>query len=123
MLQATVKELDKVRGMVQRGRLSGKKEIAARVRAILKNYRIGKYYEVDVREDGFKYKVNEDALIAAVTAKGNQELIEKRLRRSRRHIESIASNWQSLARRSTRAGCMDRRDWCTCRQGYQQIQS
>ena len=99
LLQATVKELDKVRGMVQRGRLSGKKEIAARVRAILKNYRIGKYYEVDVREDGFKYKVNEDALIAAVTAKGNQELIEKRLRRSRRHIESIARQLAKLSQK------------------------
>jgi len=99
LLQATVKELDKVRGMVQRGRLSGKKEIAARVRAILKNYRIGKYYEVDVREDGFKYKVNEDALIAAVTEKGNQELIEKRLRRSRRHIESIARQLAKLSQK------------------------
>ena len=99
LLQATVKELDKVRGMVQRGRLSGKKEIAARVRAILKNYRIGKYYEVDVREDGFKYKVNEDALIAAVTAKGNQELIEKRIRRSRRHIESIARQLAKLSQK------------------------
>ncbi len=36
LLKATVKELDKVRGMVRRGRLSGKKEIGARAHAILK---------------------------------------------------------------------------------------
>ena len=98
LLQATVKELDKVRGMVWRGRLSGKKEIDARVRGILKKYRIGKHFELVIREDGFNYKVNEDALIAEVTAKSkdNQELIEKRLKRSRRHIESIVRQLAKL---------------------------
>ncbi len=92
LLKATVKELDKVRGMVWRGRLSGKKEIGTRVRAILKKYRIGKHFKLDIRDDGFNYKFNEEALIAETTAKSkdNQELIEKRLKRSRRHIESIA---------------------------------
>ena len=101
LLQATVKELDKVRGMVSRGRLTGKKEIETRVRAILKNYRIGKYYEVDIREDGFDYKVNEGALVAEVTAKSksNQGLIEKRLDRSRRHIESIGGKLAELSRK------------------------
>jgi transposase len=98
LLQATANELDRVRGMVWRGRLSGKKEIDARVRGILKKYRIGKHFELDIREDGFNYKVNGDALIAEVTAKGkgNQELIEKRLKRSRRHIESIVRQLAKL---------------------------
>ncbi len=101
LLKATVKELDKVRGMVKRGRLSGKKEIDARVRAILKKYRIGKHFELDIREDGFNYKVNENALIAEVTAKskGKQELIEKRLKRSRHHIESIARQLAKVSQR------------------------
>jgi len=101
LLKATVKELDKVRGMVQRGRVSGKKEVEARVRGILKKYRIGKHFDLDIREDGFNYKVNEDALIAEVTAKskGNQELIEKRLKRSRRHIESIGRQLTKLSQR------------------------
>ena len=67
LLQATVKELDRVRAMVWRGRLSGKKEIDTRVRKILKKYRIGKHFGLDIREDGFNYKVNKDALIAEVT--------------------------------------------------------
>ena len=101
LLKATVKELDKVRGMVRRGRLSGKKEIDARVRTILKKYRIGKHFDVDIREDGFNYKINEDALIAAITAKGkgNQELIQKRLKRSRCHIESIARQLAKLSQK------------------------
>jgi len=101
LLKATVKELDKVRGMVQRGRLSGKKEIDERLSGILKKYRIGKHFELNIHEDGFNYRVNEDALIAEVTAKskGNQELIEKRLKRSRRHIESIGRQLAKLSHR------------------------
>jgi transposase len=101
LLGATVKELDIVRGMVWRGRLSGKKEIGTRVGGILKKYRIGKHFDLDIREDGFNYKVNEDALIAEVTteSKGNQELIEKRLKRSRRHIESITRQLAKLSQK------------------------
>jgi len=101
LLKATVKELDKIRAMVRRGRLSGKKEIDERVRGILKKYRIGKHFGLDIREDGFNYKVNEETLIAEVTAKskGNQKLIEKRLKRSRGHIESIAKQLAILSRK------------------------
>ena len=78
-----------------------KKEIDVRVRTILKKYRIGKHFELDIREDGFNYKVNEDTLIAEVTAKskGDQELIQKRLKRSRRHIESIARQLAKLSQK------------------------
>jgi len=98
LLKATVKELDKVRGMVRRGRLRGKNEIEARVRGILKKYKIGKHFELDIRDDGFNYKVNENALISEIMAKckGNQDLIEKRFKRSRRHIESIEKQFAKL---------------------------
>ena len=99
LLQATVKELDKVRGMVQRGRLNGKNEIEVRVRGILKKYRIGKHFELDIRDDGFNCKVNEEGLVDEITAKskGNQTLIEKRLERSRHHIESIVRQLAKLS--------------------------
>ncbi len=104
LLQATVKELDRVRGMVWRGRVRGKKDIGIRVREILKKYRIGKHFDLDIREDGFTYKVNKDALIADVTAKsnGNQEVIDKRLERSQRHIKSIARQLEKLSRKVDR---------------------
>lgn len=110
LLKATVKELDKVRGMVRRGRLTGRKEIGARAHGVLKKYRIGKHFDLDIREDGFNYKVNEDALIAAITAKskGNQELIEKRLKGAGVTLNLSPGNWQNLGRKSTGAGCMDR---------------
>ena len=101
LIEATVKELDKVRGMVWRGRLNGEKEIDARVRGILKNYRIGKYFEFNISESGFTYNINEEKLIAEITvkSKGDRELIEKRLERSRRHIESITRQLEKLRRK------------------------
>ncbi len=101
LLEATVKELDRVRSMVQRGRVSGKKEIDSRVRAILVKYKIGKHFELDVREEGFNYKVNKEMIIAEIMAKskGSQELIEKRLKRSRRHIESITRQLTKLSQK------------------------
>ncbi len=101
LLKATVKELDKVKGMVWRGRLSGKEEIDTRVRGILKKYRIGKHFELDIREDGFSYKVNQDTLIAEVMRKSkyNLELIEKGLKRSHNHIESIARQLAKLSKK------------------------
>jgi transposase len=101
LLQATVKELDKVKGMVRRGRLNGKDEIDTRVRGILKNYRIGKHVEVDVRDDGFSYKINEEALIAEATvkSKGNQQLIKKLLKINQDHTKSITRQLAKLTDR------------------------
>ena len=92
LLEATVKELNKVRQMIWRGRLQGKKELGARIDGILKKYTIGKYFGLDIREDGFDYKLNCDVLGADVTAKskGNQNLIDKEFKKCERHVESIA---------------------------------
>ena len=101
LLEATVKELNKVKGMVQRGRLSGKEQIDSRVYGILKRYRIGKHFELNIREDGFTYSVNYDALVDEITAKGkgNAGLIKKRLERSQGHIKSIGKQLEKLSQK------------------------
>ncbi|MCK4306226.1 MAG: transposase, partial [Candidatus Eisenbacteria sp.] len=111
LLAATAEELDKVRRMVRRGRLHGQRAIGARVRGILKKYRIGKYYTLDIRDDGFDYKVDEKAIAAAVTAraKGDPDRIKTQLARNRRHIESIAKQLDRV-RRSTERGQLQGQD-------------
>jgi len=100
LIEATVKEFDKVRRMVHRGRLRDKKEIDRRVRSVLKKYRIGKHYRFDIHEEGFVCEINKKALVAEVTAKsnGDQELIEKRLKRYSRHMESISVQLAGVSR-------------------------
>ncbi len=99
LLDATAKELDKVRKMVWQGRLQGKENISARTEEVLKKYKVGKHFQLDIREDGFTYKVNEDALVAEVTANSNGDpaLIEKRLKRSKSQIKSISKQLTKIS--------------------------
>jgi transposase len=92
LLAATAKELDRVIQIVRRGRLRGKIEIEDRVCKVLKKYKIKKHYIIEMREDGFKCKIDKKKLIDEITAKskGDNKLIQKRLEISRRHIKSIS---------------------------------
>ena len=80
--------------MVGRGQLCGKEAIGERVHSVIKHYRVGKLYRVEVREDGFDYEVDEDALAAEAKKRGDGDttLATKRLEGYRRHIEAIAKN-------------------------------
>jgi transposase len=102
LLEATTRELDQVSRMVNRGRLHGKEIIGTQVRKILKQYKVGKHYTVDIRDDGFDYKIDRDALAAEVAAKSNgkTELAEARLARFERHIESIAAKLDKVRQRT-----------------------
>jgi len=101
LLEATAKELDKVRGMVARGRLQGQDAIGARVRKILKKYAVGKHYKLDIRDNGFCCEVDEEKVVADLAAqnRGNPGLTEERLARSKRHIEAINKQLNTVHQR------------------------
>jgi len=104
LLHATTVELDKVRRMVGRGRLQGKKVIGDRVSKVLRQYKIGKHFTVRIRDDGFDYSIDEESL-AAEAAKGVEgapELAATRLQRYRRHVQSIAKKLDEVQRRIER---------------------
>jgi len=98
LLEATAKELEKVKQMVQRRRIHGKEDITARVHGILKKYNIGKHFAVEIGEDGFDCKIDKEVFVAEVKikSKGKQELIEKRLKRGQDHINSIDQQLSKL---------------------------
>ncbi len=98
LLEATVKELQKVRRMVHRGRLHGKKEIETRLQKILKGYRIGKHFQFNISGSGFTYEINEANLFEKLTAKGgSQDQVENRINRSRGHIEAIKKKLEKVS--------------------------
>jgi len=98
LLEATTQELDKVRAMIQRGRLHGREVIAARVYEILKSYKIRKYYHIEIRDDGFDYRCDEEALTAEVEAGGRGDPA-KLLGRRKDHIAAIAKKFDKLHKR------------------------
>jgi len=102
LLEATTRELDQISRMVNRGRLRGKQAIGTEVQKILNRYKIGKHYTVDIREDGFDYQLDRDALAAEVAAKskGKTELAETLGARCQRHIEALAKKLDKIRQRT-----------------------
>ena len=100
LLEATAAELEKVRRMVDRGRLYGKETIGDRVGKILRQYKVGKHCTVEIRDDGFDYEIDEMALAAEVAKGADAALATKRLERYRRHLKSIASKLDKLRKRT-----------------------
>lgn len=62
LLDATVKELEKVRKMIGRGSVHGKEQISQAVDKVLAKYKIGTYYKPEIRDDGFDVSLDERRL-------------------------------------------------------------
>ena len=60
LLGATMKELDKVVGMVQRGRLKGKDKIGVRVGKVVNKHKMAKHVSLEISEGHFSYRILEE---------------------------------------------------------------
>ncbi len=67
LLAATTKELDKVRGMVARGRLRGREAIGVRVGKVVNKYRVAKHFRLEIQDDRFAFEIDA-ARVAAEAA-------------------------------------------------------
>jgi hypothetical protein len=67
LLDATRQELEKVRGMVTRGRLTGPDAIGVRVGKVVNKYKVAKHFRLDIRADGFDFAIDA-AQVAAEAA-------------------------------------------------------
>lgn len=70
LLEATAKELERVRGMVKRGKLKGADEIGVRVGKVVNKYKVAKHFELDIRDDAFDFQINEQQVAAEATLDG-----------------------------------------------------
>lgn len=60
LLAATERELDIVRGMVQRGRLKGQDAIGVRVGKVINKYKVAKHFVLEIGTRAFSYHVDEE---------------------------------------------------------------
>jgi len=67
LLEATRKELEKVRGMVARGKLRGQDAIGVRVGKVINRYKVAKHFRLTIRDDGLDFPIDE-AQVAAEAA-------------------------------------------------------
>lgn len=70
LLQATSKELEKVRAMVSRGKLKGKDTIGVRVGRVIDKYKVAKHVVLDIRDDRFDFHFDEDKVSAEAALDG-----------------------------------------------------
>jgi transposase len=101
LLEATARELEKVRRMVGQGRLYGKADISARVDKVVNRYQVGKHFHTDIGDDGFDFQIDLDEVAAAVTRRcKDPELARKRLARYKHHIEVITEQLKKVRQRT-----------------------
>ena len=70
LLAATAKVLDKVCGMVERGRLQGKDKIGVRVGKVVNQYKMDKHILLDIEDKRFTYALDEENIQAEAALDG-----------------------------------------------------
>jgi transposase len=70
LLEATAKELDKVCGMVARGRLQGEDKIGVRVGKVINKYKVAKHFLLTIETGRFAYTIDEDQVAAEAALDG-----------------------------------------------------
>ena len=70
LLAATTQELERVRGMVARGRLQGQDAIGVRVGKVVNKYKVAKHFRLDIRADGFDFVIDAPQVAAEAALDG-----------------------------------------------------
>ena len=96
LLEATEKELEKVRGMVERGRLSGRDAIGVRVGKVVNKYKVAKHFALDIEEHRFGFHRLADN-IASEAALDGIYIIRTSLAKKQMTAADCVRNYKSLA--------------------------
>jgi transposase len=70
MLEATVKELKKVKEMVERGRLKGKEAIGVRVGRVINKYQMAKHFVLEIEDEAFEFHIDEEKVTVEAALDG-----------------------------------------------------
>ncbi len=70
LLEATRTELDKIQGMVARGRLRGAGEIGVRVGKVVNKYKVAKHFVLELGDDRFTFRLDDNHVMAEAALDG-----------------------------------------------------
>src|SRR6266542_46326 len=93
---ATEKELEKVKGMVERGRLGGRDEIGVRVGKVVNKYKVAKHFALDIEEHRFAFHRLEKN-IASEAALDGIYVIRTSVAKKQMTAADCVRNYKSLA--------------------------
>jgi transposase len=96
LLEATQKELEKVRARVERGGLKGQAAIALRVGRVLNKYKVGKHFALEISDTRLDFSLREDQ-IAAEAALDGLYVIRTGVPKKQMSAADAVRNYKALA--------------------------
>jgi transposase len=96
LLEATEKELAKVKGMVERRRLSGRDAIGVRIGKVVNKYKVAKHFALDIEDHRFSFHRLEES-IAAEAALDGIYVIRTSVANQQMTAADCVRNYKSLA--------------------------
>jgi transposase len=96
LLQATEKELQKVRSSVQNGRLSGKGAIGVRAGRVVNKYKVAKHFELTIQESRFDFAIRHEQ-VAAEAALDGIYVIRTNVAEQQMSAPDTVRNYKALA--------------------------
>ena len=70
LIEATTRELDKVRRRTKRGQLQGKDAIGVRVGKVVNKYKVSKHFVLHITDNSFRFEIDQDAVDAEAAIDG-----------------------------------------------------
>jgi transposase len=96
LLAATEKNLEKVRAMVQAGRLRGQDQIGVRVGKVINQYKVAKHFTLEIQEQSFAFQ-RRAASITAEAALDGLYVIRTSVPATRMAADDCVRHYKSLA--------------------------
>jgi transposase len=96
LVEATAKELEIVKGMVERGTLRAQAEIGVRTGRVVDKYKVAKHFELDIGEGHFSYRVLQDRVAAEAKLDGIY-VIRTCIPQTRMTAEDAVRNYKLLS--------------------------
>ncbi len=96
LLLATTQELDKVKGMVEKGRITGRDKIGVRVGRVINKYKMAKHLTLVIHDHRFDYEIRKDQ-VAAEAALDGIYVIRTSLPKERISASDAVRSYKSLS--------------------------
>ena len=96
LLAATLKELEKVRAMVARGRLKGRDAIGVRVGKVVNKYKVAKHLRLEIADDRLDFHIDEEQ-VAAEAALDGLYVVRTSVPAERLSAEDTVRNYKRLS--------------------------
>ena len=96
LIEATTVELDRVKAMVMSGRLEGSDKIGVRIGKVIGKYKVGKHFDLDIKDGAFSFSVNAERVSAEATLDGLY-VIRTSVAETGMNAEQTVLNYKRLA--------------------------